>query len=115
ECHAPLRANRPKHSTSPTTPIARTMPPTMRPAGTPSSGGWMRHLDSRYGTNPAIVPGATQKNTNDPSTAPTVLVTPLLRHHAFVRRTMALLGFTNGFFHERCRGNLSCETTPSIE
>jgi len=48
----------------------------------------MRHLDSRYGTNPAIVPGATQKNTNDPSTAPTVLVTPLLPHHAFVfRRT----------------------------
>lgn len=44
----------------------------------------MRHLDSRYGTNPAIVPGATQKNTNDPSTAPTVLVTPLLPHHAFV-------------------------------
>src|SRR5262249_18356342 len=60
------------------------MPPTMRPAGTPSSGGWMRHLDSRYGTNPAIVPGATQKNTSDPSTAPTVLVTPLLPHHAFV-------------------------------
>src|SRR5262245_16489347 len=60
------------------------MPPTMRPAGTPSSGGWMRHLDSRYGTNPAIVPGATKKNTNDPSTAPTVLVTPLLPHHAFV-------------------------------
>src|SRR5262249_36599029 len=45
---------------------------------------WMRHLDSRYGTNPAIVPGATQKNTNDPSTAPTVLVTQLLPHHAFV-------------------------------
>jgi len=44
----------------------------------------MRHLDSRYGTNPAIVPGATQKNTNDPSTATTVLVTPLLPHHAFV-------------------------------
>ena len=44
----------------------------------------MRHLDSRYGTNPAIVPGATQKNTNDPSTAPTVLVTPLLPHHALV-------------------------------
>src|SRR5262249_13524991 len=60
------------------------MPPTMRPAGTPSSGGWMRHPDSTYGTNPAIVPGATQKNTNDPSTAPTVLVTLLLPHHAFV-------------------------------
>jgi hypothetical protein len=44
----------------------------------------MRHSDSRYGTNPAIVPGATQKNTNDPSTAPTVLVTLLLPHHAFV-------------------------------
>src|SRR5262245_11687494 len=44
----------------------------------------MRHLDSRYGTNPAIVPGAIQKNTNDPSTAPTVLFTPLLPHHVTV-------------------------------
>jgi len=44
----------------------------------------MRHLDSRYGTNPAIVPGAIQKNTNDPSTAPTVLVTLLLPHHVSV-------------------------------
>src|SRR5262245_24631544 len=65
-------------------PPGQMMPPTVRPAGTPSSGGWMRHVDSRYGINPAIVPGATQKNTNDPSTAPTVLVTPRLPHHAFV-------------------------------
>src|SRR5262247_2151014 len=85
----PFNANLPKHSTSPATPIARTMPPTTRPAGTPSSGGWMRHLDSRYGTNPAMVPGASQKNTNDPSAAPTVLVTLLLPHHAsvFAERT----------------------------
>ncbi len=49
----------------------------------------MRPRDSRYGTNPAIVPGAIQKNTNDPSTAPTVLVTLLLPHHAsvFAERT----------------------------
>src|SRR5262245_12192129 len=72
------------------------MPPTMRPAGTPSSGGWMRHLDSTYGTNPAIVPGATPKNTNDPSTAPTVLVTLLLPHHAFVfRRTRDIRNYDN--------------------
>ena len=44
----------------------------------------MRHLDSRYGTNPAIVQGAIQKNTNDPNTAPTVLVTLLLPHHVSV-------------------------------
>src|SRR3989475_230910 len=44
----------------------------------------MRHLDSRYGPNPAIVQGAIQKNTNDPNTAPTVLVTLLLPHHVSV-------------------------------
>jgi len=44
----------------------------------------MRHIDSRYGTNPAIVQGAIQKNTNDPNTAPTVLVTLLLPHHVSV-------------------------------
>src|SRR2546427_12066243 len=44
----------------------------------------MRHVDSRYGTSPAIVQGAIQKNTNDPNTAPTVLVTLLLPHHVSV-------------------------------
>src|SRR5262249_62099748 len=80
----PWAATRPTPPPRPATPIARTIPPTTRPAGTPSSGGWKRHLDSRYGTNPAILPGAIQKNTNDPSTAPTVLVTLLLPNHASV-------------------------------
>ncbi len=83
----------------------------------------MRHLDSRYGTNPAIVPGAIQKNTNDPSTAPTVLVTLLLPHHASVfterraspagqqRRKAALLSRSGGC---ACSAAVVFITTPLI-
>src|SRR5262245_19961093 len=66
---SPSQAKRANELRSGNSPNTMSAAPTHRKGSMPKNGGPMRQPVSHQGTKPKIVPGATMKNTSDPSAA----------------------------------------------